>query len=594
MPKHAEELEVITCKIPVMTDRLTERKLFQLEKLAARDTFAIKTYLQVIDDNRVGLFPEKASMMASKQGLDALTLTSSPLKRKNKKGEIISTPGREQVPYDLKKVFDKRITARELKNCRDTAIELYASHLAALKKHEERYWLFFENEKYDGREDMLADTLRWWMTKRPALPCLSTDYKLKKLPRRICSTTGKLHVKPKNKLSKYWFETYGVSKRKHLWVPLSVSSYHEETLALGTPTSFKVVYDTEERCWYLHIGVNVAKEETEKEIEKNTVKTVLEQQDTVVRTTEAHEPSSSPSVPDTVIPKNLSEISKPVALFSIDFGIQREATTVLVMNNRQQKAIDIRTFDIPEKRAKFDQLDRQIASLQKEVARRKNTGIPSANVLQKLQSLRHTRHQLSIHYDHELTAQIAAYCQELTQTYALYVVMGNLKGIQNSRWKGDGKSRKHRKRLHRWSYQRITGFLCYKLQLYGISAHRITLLKENFTSKRCSKCGSRKTERPCQSFFHCFACGYHQNADINAALNIAFKLISSLIATDEMTPDQWSKNVRALLWTRTGAMAASSTAPSKDETASLVDSVAELAVNEREKSPQSQKLTTFL
>ena len=167
--------------------------------------------------------------------------------------------------------------------------------------------------------------------------------------------------------------------------------------------------------------------------------------------------------------------------------------------------------------------------------------------------------------------------------------MGNLKGIQNSRWKGDGKSRKHRKRLHRWSYQRITGFLCYKLQLCGISAHHITLLKEHFTSKRCSKCGSRKTERPCQSFFHCFICGYHQNADINAAWNIAFKLISSFIAKDEMTPDQWSKNVRALLWVRTGVMAASSTASSRDETSSLVDSVVELAIDESENSRKAQK-----
>ena len=224
MPKHPEKLEVITCKIPIITGKLTERKLIQLEKLAARDTSVIKTYLQVIDDNRIGLFPEKTSTTASKQSLDTLTLTSSPLKRRSKKGEIISTQGREQVSYDLKKLFGKKITARELKNCRDTAIELYASHLAAVKKHEEHYWLFFENEKYNGREDMLANILRWWMTKKPALPCQSTTYRLKKLPRRICSTTRKLHVKPKNKLSKYWFETYGVSKRKHLWVPLSVSS----------------------------------------------------------------------------------------------------------------------------------------------------------------------------------------------------------------------------------------------------------------------------------------------------------------------------------------------------------------------------------
>ena len=108
MPKHPEKLEVITCKIPILAGKLTERKLIQLEKLAARDTSVIKTYLQVFDDNRIGLLPEKTSTTASILSLDALTLTSSPLKRRSKKGEIISTQGREQVSYDLKKLFGKK------------------------------------------------------------------------------------------------------------------------------------------------------------------------------------------------------------------------------------------------------------------------------------------------------------------------------------------------------------------------------------------------------------------------------------------------------------------------------------------------------
>ena len=589
MPKHPDELEVITCKIPVMTDSMSERKLFQLEKLAARDSSVIKTYLEIIDAEKNRLFSEKTAMTKVKERLDAITLTSGPLKRKNKKGEVIATEGRKQVTYDLKNMFSKKITARELKNCRDTALELYASHRVAVEKHAERYWKFFENEKYDGREDMLAATLRWWMTKQPALPCQSTGYKPRKLPRRICSTTGKLHTSNTTKLTPYWFEVYGVAKRKHLWIPLSISTYHEETLALGTPTSFKLVYDTEERGWYLHIGINVTSEESVKDSEPAPVEKVSEQQDTVVRTVRTIESSDSPSACGTHLQEITQQTAKPSAIFSIDFGLEREATTVLVVDNRPPKAEDIRIFDIPEKKTKLDQLDRQIASLQKEVALRKNAGIPSDTVFCKLKRLRHTRQQLSVHYDHELTARIAEYSRELAQYYDLHVVMGNLKGIQNSRWKGDGKSRKHRKRLHRWSYQRITGFLCYKLQLCGISAHHITLLKEHFTSKRCSKCGSRKTERPCQSFFHCFICGYHQNADINAAWNIAFKLISSFIAKDEMTPDQWSKNVRALLWVRTGVMAASSTASSRDETSSLVDSVVELAIDESENSRKAQK-----
>ena len=108
VPNHPDKFDVITCIIPILTGNLSDRKLIQLEKLAARDTSVIKTYLQVIDGNRIGLFPEKTSTTASKQSLDALTLTSSPLKRRSKKGEIISTQGREQVSYDLKKLFGKK------------------------------------------------------------------------------------------------------------------------------------------------------------------------------------------------------------------------------------------------------------------------------------------------------------------------------------------------------------------------------------------------------------------------------------------------------------------------------------------------------
>ena len=122
-------------------------------------------------------------------------------------------------------------------------------------------------------------------------------------------------------------------------------------MALGTPTSFKLVYDTEERCWYLHVGINMTKEQAVKEMEENADDTVLEQQDTVVRTTEVSQAFGLPSGPSALAQNILPEVSKPLAFFSIDFGMEREATTVLVVNNRQQKTTDIQTFDLPEKRA---------------------------------------------------------------------------------------------------------------------------------------------------------------------------------------------------------------------------------------------------
>ena len=600
MPTHPDKVEVITCKVPVMTDILTEKKLRYLQKLTARDTSIIKGYLEVIDTKKDELFNNKASMADTKAHLDSLTLTSRPLKRKNREGVANVTPGRTQVFFDMKENFSNHTSVRELKNCRDTAMEMYTSHLAAVARHDQTYWKFFENEKYDGREDMLANTLRWWMTKKPALPCQSLTYEPKKLPRRICTSTGKIHCNTATTVTKYWFEVYSTSKKKHLFLPLNVSEYHKRQFNKGKLTSYKLVYDSDKLRWYLHIGINIMKGKTTEKKKQSLTTGEVEQEDTVVQMAKETHHLGPPTVPTQVIKDVMSASKKPLAVFSIDFGMNRTATTSLTVNGCQATSADIKLFDVPQKKTRLDQLDRQIASLQREVKKRANAGIPYVNVLRKLKNLRHTRQQLSIQYDHELTAQIAQYCQELSQSYDLHVVMGNLKGIQNSRWKGDGKSRKHRKRLHRWAYQRITGFLSYKLQLRGLSYHRITLLKEHFTSKRCSKCGSRKTERPCQSFFQCRKCGYQQNADINTAWNIAFKLISKLIATGEMTSDQWSKNTRALLWAQpkasaqVGVMAAISTASSKDDTSSLVDSVVELAINESDQPKKQTNLKEFL
>ena len=600
MPRHPDKVEVITCKVPVMTDSLTEKKLRELQKLTARDTSVIKGYLEVIDTKKSELFNNETSMSDTKAHLDNLTLTSRPLKRKGREGVVNVAPSRTQVSFDMKKASRHHTSTREFKNCRDTALEMYTSHLAAVARHEETYWKFFENEKYDGREDILANTLRWWMTKKPAFPCQSLTYEPKKLPRRICTSTGKLHCNTTTTLTKYWFEVYSTSKKKHLFLPLNVSEYHKRQFSKGKLTSYKLVYDSDKLRWYLHVGTNIIKGKTTKEKKVSLTTGETEQKDTVVQMVKEKFSLDSPTVPTPATKDATLAFKKPLAVFSIDFGMNRTATTSLTINGRSATTEDIKIFDVPQKKTQLDQLDRQIASLQREVKKRVNTGIPYTNVLRKLKNLRHTRQQLSIQYDHELTAQIANYCQELSQSYDLHVVMGNLKGIQKSRWKGDGKPCKHRKQLHRWAYQRITGFLSYKLQLRGLSYHRITLLKEHFTSKRYSKCGSHKTERPCQSFFQCLKCGYQQNADISAAWNIAFKLISKLIATGEMTSYQWSKNTRALLWAQpktlaqVEVMAAISTASSKDDTSSLVDSVVELAINESDQPKKQTNLKEFL
>jgi len=120
----------LTVKIPVMDDQLTHKKAHQLERLTARDTTVIKRYLTIIEREEEQLWQQgREGRKLDSNKLDAITLTSRPLTRKNRRtGAVITTPGRLVVKYDLKMEFADRITVRELKECRDTAVELWHSY----------------------------------------------------------------------------------------------------------------------------------------------------------------------------------------------------------------------------------------------------------------------------------------------------------------------------------------------------------------------------------------------------------------------------------------------------------------------------------
>jgi putative transposase len=54
------------------------------------------------------------------------------------------------------------------------------------------------------------------------------------------------------------------------------------------------------------------------------------------------------------------------------------------------------------------------------------------------------------------------------------------------------------------------------------ASRRVEKVKPHLTSQRCSACGHTDAEsRESQADFHCVACGFACNADVNAARNIA-------------------------------------------------------------------------
>ena len=89
--------------------------------------------------------------------------------------------------------------------------------------------------------------------------------------------------------------------------------------------------------------------------------------------------------------------------------------------------------------------------------------------------------------------------------------------------------------LKNWTYYDLQEKIKYKAEDKGI---KVVLIEPAYTSQRCSECGYiDRANRPQQSRFLCQECGFEENADYNAAKNIATKDIDTIIANYNDIPD---------------------------------------------------------
>ena len=135
------------------------------------------------------------------------------------------------------------------------------------------------------------------------------------------------------------------------------------------------------------------------------------------------------------------------------------------------------------------------------------------------------------------------------------VVLEDLKAItqghHHKRTKGQRRSN-FSKMLNRAQYGKLETFLEYKLPAVGLP--RPVKVRAAFTSQGCNKCGhSHKDNRLDQATFKCVCCGHLDNADRNAAKNIACKYIywrevgpkvSGKKMQDKFKFDNWMKHRR--------------------------------------------------
>jgi IS605 OrfB family transposase len=181
-------------------------------------------------------------------------------------------------------------------------------------------------------------------------------------------------------------------------------------------------------------------------------------------------------------------------VIGVDLGISRPAVTShnRFLGKKAWKAIEGRLFHL--KRA-----------LQKK-------GTKSAK--RHLKRVRSRQRRLRRDCDHVLSKQIVQSAKP-----GATIVLENLKDIRKRM-----KAKRHTKtkrRMHSWSFAQLKGFIGYKAEERGCT---VVAVDPRHTSQTCSCCGHcARTNRRSQSVFNCRQCGYHLNADLNAARNIATK-----------------------------------------------------------------------
>ncbi len=323
-----------------------------------------------------------------------------------------------------------------------------------------------------------------YLEKGGSKPLRRIGYSTRKIPRFAFIQRFELVYSPELEI-RHWLKlrdsldsvNEGRYQHDRLMIPLSISSFHLNRMKEGDVKTVRIFKDSRRKWWAIF-----------------TVTLAVDRIDTA---------------------------RKPLAVLSIDLGINKAACSVLLTKKGYKH---VRYWKQEDKLRRIRSLDERVASLQKEKELLVSKGQNTDRVTAQLRSLSGKRERISIEYDKKLIRDISDHIREMTNQNDLYVSIGRLKGIRNIARKGNSRGREYRGKIHRWAFARISGMLEHKLASIGFDPKRFKAVPEQWTSIMCHKCG-HKGARPKQNLFICTTCGLKLNADLNGALNIGKRLI---------------------------------------------------------------------
>jgi len=120
---------------------------------------------------------------------------------------------------------------------------------------------------------------------------------------------------------------------------------------------------------------------------------------------------------------------------------------------------------------------------------------------------------------HIVANQIIAYAKQFPKPV---IVMENLNGIRQNFRKSENLNR----RFHSLSFRKLQATIEYKALLEGIEVRYLTKKETGGTSKTCHRCGHVAQVKG--RIFKCPKCGMEYDRDLNACINIAHRVMSSM------------------------------------------------------------------
>ncbi|MHA1434749.1 MAG: zinc ribbon domain-containing protein [Candidatus Heimdallarchaeota archaeon] len=466
----------------------THEQLPILERTTSRHTFAIRRYLEVLEEEEFPYHFKEAE-------LDKLT---------------IRTRNRSQVEYDL--ITETGLTSTDLQSAGRTALRMWKIYLTQHKnwtrrceriaiksilKYQSNMELTQEGEIVYGYKGLanavydFAESKIWQrvVKSEPAKPTQSSNHKAKKIPMRLVTKNNLIQFMVNRELfshkfiaGKLYIKVKTLQPKQPLKLELQYSVFHLNELERGRITGGKIVKNLKKNRWEFHAYIRRSMTYT---------------------TTE----------------------NKKKVILGIDLGINNLATMVVLIEDGELKREQFHFLNERKLTERMLRIDKRKSELKRIIHAER--GRKQREAMRELKNQKYGL--VSNEICHRISKRIATIAESyLEANYDVHVAIGKLKGMITIVRRGSGFSKTIRGMYHKFPYGKLTEFIKHKCLKVGIREEQIQTIKENWTSKTCFKCRSTETVRPTQKNFQCKNCGLQYNADANGAINIGLRYLQTI------------------------------------------------------------------